>query len=411
MKKFTSVMLAFAIVACTLVSVSAFSSGDEPITVEDAIKEHELIYEVTLEKNRYYFLMPDGKNGKKSQDGVNNYEIGDYVSSWYNSYTNSAYIHWQDSGIVDTEYPGYLMMKTNCDNVYYADIPVTITQITINNGVEYYSEGNVASYSRKTVGIPCEYYDPGESIIHPDGVANFDDMIYVIDPDEMVWAENGTSIVGLEVGEWYYYYGDGCYGAVKNGDSSNCLRDDHEHFLLEDELSAQMFDYFGGNEVDLSYLPPDLPYVIVYDYVEVDDIVIFSAIATWRGADLAEVVERYGDWCVYSAGINYPSHTGMFVRKGGEIYTLKEAWENGIVTDLSPAIGFYRPEVYPVGDVDLDYEVSILDATLVQKRLAQLVDSDAIKLFKVADVDEDWNLTVMDATMIQRFLAQLIPSL
>lgn len=176
---------------------------------------------------------------------------------------------------------------------------------------------------------------------------------------------------------------------------------------IEDELFAQMFDYFEGDEVDLSYLPPDLPYIILYDYVEVDDIVIFSAMATWHGADLAEVVERYGDWCVYSAGTLYPSNTGMFVRKDGEIYTLQEAWENSVVTDLSPAIGFNRPEVYPVGDADLDYEVSILDATLVQMKIAQLVGSDAIEIFKVADVDEDLKLTIMDATAVQMKLAKI----
>ncbi|MBQ7134093.1 MAG: hypothetical protein IJO20_06315 [Ruminococcus sp.] len=173
---------------------------------------------------------------------------------------------------------------------------------------------------------------------------------------------------------------------------------------LEEELSKQMFDYFEGDEWDLSYHPPELPYIIIYDYVEVDDIVIFSAIATWRGVDLAEVVERYGDCCVHSGGTLYPSHTGMFVRKDGEIYTLKEAWDNGILTDLSPAVGFCMPKVYSVGDVDLDFYVSILDATLIQRRVAQL---GSISLRETADVDDDGDVTVLDATAIQMKLAKV----
>lgn len=290
MKKIVCILLFLVFIfSFAIISVSAFSTGDEPITVEDAIKEHELIYDITLEKNRYYFLMPDGTNGEKSQKGVNNYEVGDYTLSWYNEYSDSAFIHWKDSGIADTEYPGYVMMKTECDNIYYADIPLDVTQFTIDNGLDYYSDKNLEQYARRTGNIPCEYYDAGESALYPDGLPNFNDMIYVIDPDEKVWSEDGTSIVGLEVGEWYYYYGDGCYGAVKNGDSSNCLRDDHEHFLL--------------------------------------------------------------------------------------------------------------------GDVDMDHELTILDATSIQKMLAKLIDQSMINT-DIADMDKDGDVSILDVTAIQRKLAQ-----
>ena len=50
-------------------------------------------------------------------------------------------------------------------------------------------------------------------------------MIFVIDPD-LCWHFDIKQTWG---GEWYYYYGDGCYGFEKNGNSTNCLRDDHNH--------------------------------------------------------------------------------------------------------------------------------------------------------------------------------------
>lgn len=177
---------------------------------------------------------------------------------------------------------------------------------------------------------------------------------------------------------------------------------------LEEELSAQMFDYFGGNEADLSYIPSDVPPVFLGDCVEVDDMVIFSAYAVWMGADCAEVAERYGDCCVWSGEITYPSHTGMFVRKDGEIYTLKETWENGIVTDLSPAVGFSEyARVYHIGDADLDYEVSVLDATLIQMEIAKTAPLGKQSIFEVNDVDNDGDVSVLDATAIQLKIARI----
>ena len=61
---------------------------------------------------------------------------------------------------------------------------------------------------------------------------------------------------------------------------------------------------------------------------------------------------------------------------------------------------------YILGDADSDGKVAVTDATLVQKRCANLV-SDADIRFIAADVDKDGKLTVMDATAIQRYLAKL----
>ena len=60
-----------------------------------------------------------------------------------------------------------------------------------------------------------------------------------------------------------------------------------------------------------------------------------------------------------------------------------------------------------IGDADMDGEVTVLDATRVQRWLAELVGDD--KLNKTnADVDFDKSVTILDATRIQRFLAELI---
>ncbi len=56
-----------------------------------------------------------------------------------------------------------------------------------------------------------------------------------------------------------------------------------------------------------------------------------------------------------------------------------------------------------LGDADLDGKVTILDATRIQRHLADLTEitGDALK---AADADQDGNITILDATVIQRWL-------
>lgn len=63
-----------------------------------------------------------------------------------------------------------------------------------------------------------------------------------------------------------------------------------------------------------------------------------------------------------------------------------------------------------VGDADGDGEVGVVDATLIQRHIAELdlLDEDRLEC---VDIDKDSKVTIMDATLIQRFIAQLIPKL
>lgn len=57
------------------------------------------------------------------------------------------------------------------------------------------------------------------------------------------------------------------------------------------------------------------------------------------------------------------------------------------------------------GDVDGDGEVTIIDATCIQRKLANIPTAKFIEA--AADADRDGELTIIDATVIQRWLAQL----
>ena len=60
---------------------------------------------------------------------------------------------------------------------------------------------------------------------------------------------------------------------------------------------------------------------------------------------------------------------------------------------------------YILGDVDGDSEVSIVDATLIQRHLAEIPVYSYNEA--AADTDGDGSVTIIDATCIQRYLVQL----
>lgn len=67
--------------------------------------------------------------------------------------------------------------------------------------------------------------------------------------------------------------------------------------------------------------------------------------------------------------------------------------------------GWSKQEDILLGDTDGDKAVSVLDATAIQKRLANL--PNRVFVAEAADTDEDGFITVLDATMIQKWLANL----
>ncbi|MBR2716095.1 MAG: dockerin type I repeat-containing protein [Ruminococcus sp.] len=158
--------------------------------------------------NRYYFLVPDGSNGIPKKEGG-------YASSWHTDNASILFyaISNNDERIIEAE-------RSDDEDVYYVDVDVDFT-------LGFWSNGYNPTVS--TVNIQLEYYDAGESALYPDGLESFNEMIYVVDPNVLII----SSRYQLQ-GEWYYYYGNGCYGVTKNGNVNECLRDDHNHYDIGD---------------------------------------------------------------------------------------------------------------------------------------------------------------------------------
>ena len=237
MKRIISILLAVMLVASCAVVTSALYSWDSPdaITVDQAIQNYIAEGNEAPETYKYYFLMPNGSNGEKGDDETGDY-YGKFADTWYIEKepgvpaTTTAGIYWWDSKVADpTGWIGYLPSGVEeCDSdIYYADVPVAVTGLIWNNGVDGGMDPEDPIYycAAQTINIPSEYYDVDESPLLPDGTENFDNMIFVVDPDVTSIAElSGMATCG---GEWYYYYGNGCYGFTADGSEADCLRDDH----------------------------------------------------------------------------------------------------------------------------------------------------------------------------------------
>ena len=103
---------------------------------------------------------------------------------------------------------------------------------------------------------------------------------------------------------------------------------------------------------------------------------------------------------------SYYKKESSFYNGHNEISDMKNALtKNGakIYTTFSPEGSSAEGGV--LGDADIDDDVTIFDATAIQRHLAELPVENFNE--KAADADEDGDVTIFDATAIQRYLAEL----
>ena len=237
MKKFISILLAVMLVASVVVTASAYTvwETDDPEIVvqaqtsDEAIAAYEAEFGVTVDTNKYLFLMPNGKNGFTGADGTT------LAGSWYNDYSKGAGVYWWGSAEACPDaWAGYqCMAEDEKQNIWYSNVPVIATTFIFNNGVDGGEDPDAMIYSKaaQTVNIPCEYPDPDEYDTIPEGADSFDNCIFVIDPDQI--SINELSGVPTCGGDWYFYYENGCFGSYAKDSANfksveeNCKNPDH----------------------------------------------------------------------------------------------------------------------------------------------------------------------------------------
>lgn len=306
-KFFVFILVISMLTACFTTVVSAEDMNYQPLcSAEEAIAQAESAAGEPIATNRIYFQMPRS-------------------DSWYSEYgvcqdRYYAGIYWWSGSVIPASYPGYRASVDHYDQgVYYADVPTDVINVIWNNGffAEQSENPDVFEQHCQTVDVNIEEAYAGDYETLPEGSPNQNNMdgcIFIIDPDPEIITSQYIPHRPY-AGNWYIYYGDGCYGSYATtsenfiSSDANCLNPDHF-----DEAG----NHIGGDHIKA----PDVP----------DDQLIY-------------------------------------------------------------------------GDADCDGEVTIVDATVIQRVLVNM-DWENFNV-KAADVDGN-GLDIIDATLIQRYLVNMI---
>lgn len=178
---------------------------------------------------------------------------------------------------------------------------------------------------------------------------------------------------------------------------------------VDKEVLADEFYDFCNSKIVTTY---EHDYVKIGDYVEADGKVFFTADCSWIFMHQMIVrADSMGDWYFMTSPCeNGISGLGVYVKSRNEIYTIENAWEEGIVTDLTPVSKLDGLVFYHIGDVNGDKVLNIKDATALQKYLAnketKIINNNDIRK-KVFDMNEDERINIKDATTIQKYIAKM----
>ena len=249
MKKAVSIVLAIVMIVIALsTSFNAEIINKEGIkSVQEALDLAQAASGEPIPTNRIYFKMPQLDNWYS--------DYGVYQGKYY------AGIYWWYGAAMPSEYPGYRAMIEDYDQgIYYADVPDDVTCAIWNNGyAALQSERNTPKYEQQcsTVDLNLEGIWADEEDSLPEGGPNEDNMdgcIYIVDPEQLVTTFHTPQ--KPYYGNWYIYYGDGCYGSY--AESSDNFTSVADNCLNPDHFDAQG-NHIGGAHLTAPEAPEVLP--------------------------------------------------------------------------------------------------------------------------------------------------------
>lgn len=251
MHKILCLLLIPVLFAAMILPASAVTIWPDGMTADEAIAAYESQTGEELETCRYYFMMPDGVHGRRDQ-------IGDVGESWYNEYSQGAGVYWWQGPAACKEWTGYRANVEDAEQgIWYVDMPKQVEVFLWNNCVDGGRDETLPIYSQAalTPEVFCEAAEPGEYDSMPEGCDDFDNCIYILTPD----VSTAIYYKWHAYGEWYFYYGDGCYGMYAEDSANftdvahNCCNPDHfdadgNHVGFADPLRG---DYDWDNDITI----------------------------------------------------------------------------------------------------------------------------------------------------------------
>ena len=215
-----SLLIIVSMICVSFVSVSA-NAGDDihRYNIKDVVNSDP---SNQVKTKTYMFYMPqEWRNTfNDTYDGNSLDSCSAGIYWWEGSYNANDY-----QGELTDPWPGFAVTDTVAEdkNIFTAQVPADVTTIVWNNlvdgGPAQGTEQYVAAF--QTGNVKCESYDdiePDGYGFYPNGVSDFDGMIYVCNPKISV--ENEFTHKSTYKGIWMYYYGAGEYGIYPTRDEA-----------------------------------------------------------------------------------------------------------------------------------------------------------------------------------------------
>lgn len=274
-------------------------------------------------------------------------------------------------------YPINFVKASIFDNYYQ---PETVNSIFVDNEINITKDIDF----RKFVNL--------ESVILGSEIKNIQNNAF----SEMKSLKS-VSIKGVEtIGEWAF---SGCSN-LKTVEFSNSLK------------SIGDYAFYKNTLLDKIILPDSVIKVGKYAFSECGPVTI----------KLGKNLNDIGYLAFGYAGVIMPDSDKRIFIEDFTIngYTEKQkeyANENGLkFVDLNSEDEImndkkFDPSVFKYGDIDLDRDITILDATMIQKDLANLTTLNTYQKYNSFVYTEPNSYSIKNAVLIQKYLANLIPTL
>lgn len=169
---------------------------------------------------------------------------------------------------------------------------------------------------------------------------------------------------------------------------------------------------FGEAALDATYINPPYRYEELYYHTDkgrMDWVLVRASLPNINAADALS--EYYAGDRIFFNGVTgmkpFECGFGVYDAARGEYIGLEE-FEDGFdgYDGLKDAVVELNIG-YSIGDVNLDGEVNVVDATLIQRKLAGF-EAFAYEQTRIADINRDKSVGIEDATAVQKISAGMI---
>ena len=293
-----------------------------------------------------------------------------------------------------------------------------IYSIVIENGVTYVGKRAFCSMNNLTeVSLGNDLSEIGEAAFSGNNTlykANFPDSLVTIGRR----AFSGCALDSISFGSKLKTIGEGAFLSYQT--SSATIPDNvtsigecaFGYYFYEVEMPFSGYTIYGYTGSAAETYAEENPHIT---FVPIQSTDISGRLKTYLSPNTPSFVqlldpnnkEAIDECMVYG---NSGSYKFKNVSKGN--YYLRVIKRGHAIVDIPVSVNKTSVTkdlvAYPLGDADIDGEVSINDATIIQYKLAELLDEDFnIYQEKSADVNRNGTVAIDDATKLQYYLAGL----